>query len=118
MDPTSFSGGLAGSGPIRPSADGAQSSGGASRSESLESPAFRALLEQLEEKAQALGSQSLAVDGPEALGQAVDDARSSLEEALSIGDRLLDAYRESIQRGSASAEGGGAVQPSGEGTAS
>ena len=60
---------------------------------SAESPAFRVLLERLAERAQELETKSRAVDEPAQLAGAVDAARASLEDALSLGDRLLEAYR-------------------------
>ena len=60
-------------------------------------PAFRALLESLQEKAKSLQHDSQHVDRPEELSQAVDRARASLSDALSLSDRLLEAYREAVQ---------------------
>ena len=61
-------------------------------------PAFRALLESLQEKARSLQHDSQHVDKPEDLSEAVDRARASLDDALSLGDRLLEAYREAVQQ--------------------
>lgn len=61
-------------------------------------PAFRALLESLQEKARSLQHDSQHVDRPEELSQAVDRARASLSDALSLSDRLLEAYREAVQQ--------------------
>lgn len=66
------------------SADQAASAGG---------PAFRALLEQLQQKATDLQETSRGVDDPAELKGAVDSARATLEDALSLGDRVLEAYR-------------------------
>ena len=60
---------------------------------SAETPAFRVLLERLAERAQELEAKSRALDEPAQLAGAVDAARASLEDALSLGDRLLEAYR-------------------------
>jgi len=66
-------------------------------------PAFRALLEQLEEKARMLQDDAAGVRDAERLAGAVDTARASLEDALSLSDRLLESYRQSVQQ----AKGGG-----------
>ncbi len=64
-------------------------------------PAFEALLEKLQEKARTLQHDSETVDRPEDLSGAVDRARASLNDALSLSDQLLEAYREATQRGAA-----------------
>jgi len=64
-------------------------------------PAFRALLEDLERRAQDLARQSRAVDRPAELAGAVDTARASLADVLSLQERLLEAYRQSCQSSSA-----------------
>jgi hypothetical protein len=58
-------------------------------------PAFEALLERLSARAADLGEKSRTLSGPEELPQALDAARSSLEEALALGEELLEAYRAS-----------------------
>ncbi len=80
----------------RPTTKGPESSEGSS-------PAFRVLLEQLERQSQSLSARNVA--SPDELPEVVDEARSSLESALSIGDQLLEAYRANLQRGE---EAGGA----------
>jgi hypothetical protein len=55
------------------------------------SPAFRALLESLEARAADLRAKP--ADSPDDLAGAVDRARASLEDALDLKDRLLEAYR-------------------------
>jgi hypothetical protein len=57
--------------------------------------AFRALLEKLEEKARALEETSRTVDDAAHLAGAVEGARASLEDALSLGEELLESYRQS-----------------------
>lgn len=57
-------------------------------------PAFEALLDRLEQRAQRLRDREGEVNDPAGLSGAVDDARASLEDALSLGDRLLEAYRQ------------------------
>ena len=60
--------------------------------------AFRAVLERLEEKTRALGEASENLDDPSRLGDAVLSARASVEEAVSLGTELIEAYRASSQR--------------------
>lgn len=67
---------------------GAQPTGGA---------AFKALLERLGQQARDLQQESSSVDSTEALAGAVDRARESLEDALSFGMELLEAYRAAQQ---------------------
>jgi len=55
---------------------------------------FRALLERLQARAHDLADESSRVQSPDELGRAVDTARASLKEALSLKDRLLEAYRQ------------------------
>lgn len=61
-------------------------------------PAFRALLERLETQARELSSTERIEDAGELAG-AVEHARHALEDALSLGDRLLEAYRAATTRG-------------------
>lgn len=60
--------------------------------------AFRALLEKLEGHARGLADASGDVREPAELAGAVDRARASLEDALSLGDQLLEAYRAANRR--------------------
>lgn len=64
---------------------------------------FKALLERLQDKAQALQSESHSVEKPEELAGAVDRAKDSLKDALSLGDQLLEAFREIRQQSEGSA---------------
>ncbi len=57
------------------------------------SAAFRALLERLEKTAKDLDVASEAMDHPRQLGEVVETARVSVEEALLAGSDLLEAYR-------------------------
>lgn len=57
------------------------------------SPAFEALLQRLTERAAELDAKSRELARPEDLPGAVDAARASLEDALTLGERLLEAYR-------------------------
>jgi hypothetical protein len=57
------------------------------------SPAFEALLERLSARAAELDTKSRELASPADLPGAVDAARASLEDALTLGERLLEAYR-------------------------
>lgn len=57
------------------------------------SPAFEALLERLSARAAELDTKSRELERPADLPGAVDAARASLEDALTLGERLLEAYR-------------------------
>lgn len=65
-----------------------------SASPNSDNVAFRALLERLEREARALDDQVQQVDDPRRLAQAVDRAHASLQDALSLSDRLLEAFRQ------------------------
>lgn len=65
---------------------------------SANSPSFEVLLERLQTKAQELDERSQTVNDPENLSGAVEAARASLDDAVSLGDRLLEAYREARQQ--------------------
>ncbi|MCC6408098.1 MAG: flagellar hook-basal body complex protein FliE [Planctomycetes bacterium] len=76
---------------------GAVQPGGTTNAKSASSDggvAFRALLDDLEAKARDLQAQSKALEKPEDLAGAVQGAKASLDDALSIRDRLLEAFRE------------------------
>jgi len=63
----------------------------AQRSASARTPAFEALLERLEARAAELEEKS-KIKGPAELPGALDAARVSLEEAVRLGEELLEAY--------------------------
>lgn len=63
------------------------------------SPAFEALLERLTTRAAELDQKSKTLSAPEELPAALDAARSSLEDALTLGEELLEAYRVAQHRG-------------------
>lgn len=69
---------------------------------------FQALLERLEQKAEALEAKAQGELAPQELAQAVDEARSSLEDVLALQDRLLEAWRQSRHQSAADAAKGGA----------
>ena len=54
---------------------------------------FRALIERLEKSARDLDVASEAIDDPRQLGEVVENARESIEEALLAGSNLLETYR-------------------------
>lgn len=60
--------------------------------------AFKALLERLEEETRRLARVSDGVNEARDLAGAVDVARESVEEAMQLGDELLEAYRAARQR--------------------
>jgi flagellar hook-basal body complex protein FliE len=92
-----------------PSIDGVRSGAKKELAVGEGGPAFLALLEKLQAQAQSLQHDSKNVDAPEQLNEAVDRARSSLSDALSLSDKLLEAYREATQRDTSSApDSGGA----------
>ncbi len=67
------------------------------QTEPRDGPAFKALLEKLQQQAQSLHRESETIARPEELSDAVDLARSSLNDALSLSDQLLEAFREAVQ---------------------
>ena len=62
--------------------------------------AFKALLDRLETQARELAEKSDRVDGPNELASAVDHAHASLQDALSLSEQLLEAYRAELSRAS------------------
>jgi len=60
--------------------------------------AFRALLEKLEQRADALGERSRSELTREDLPEAVDEARASMQEALRLSGELLEAWRQSLHQ--------------------
>jgi hypothetical protein len=94
---------IPGSNPLRP-VDGAQAQPGSASSKgkatdatSTESPAFRILLEKLQSQARELEEKSNTLEAPEHLAEAVDIARASLDDALSLSDQLLESFRSAQQ---------------------
>jgi flagellar hook-basal body complex protein FliE len=63
--------------------------------------AFQALLERLESNAKELEVQSRSIENQKDLTGAVDRAHASLQDVLSLGDRLVEAYREALARNQA-----------------
>ena len=55
--------------------------------------AFEALLEKLEGQAKRIGESTGDIEKPEELSEAVDRARESLADALSLRDQILEAWR-------------------------
>lgn len=80
---------------------GAQALSGAERKEGVQGDgamAFKALLDQLEQRANALELESKKDLSKDDLAGAIDNARASLEQMLSLKDRLLEAWRASQQQ--------------------
>lgn len=82
----------------------APASAGAPAASPAQGAAFKALLDQLEAQARELAEKSDQVDGPSELASAVDRAHASLQDALSLSERLLEAYR--AERARTAASGG------------
>jgi len=55
--------------------------------------AFRSLLERLEEQTRRLREDGEGLQDPAQLALAVDRAKTSIEDAASLGEELLEAYR-------------------------
>jgi flagellar hook-basal body complex protein FliE len=68
--------------------------------------AFQALLERLDNQARELEAQSRTIEKPADLSGAVDRAHASLQDALSLSDRLVEAYRQALTRAEAPAASG------------
>ena len=83
--------------PLRQAGIDPASAAGAGKAKKTSDPessaAFRALLDSLAQKAANLDETSQSLGAPDELASAVDDARKSLEDAMSLGDQLLEAYR-------------------------
>ena len=77
---------------------GAASSAPKAKETAAGGAAFRALLDDLQAKAQKLREDGKAVDGPADLAGAVETARESIAGALSLSDQLLEAYRAAQQQ--------------------
>ena len=84
---------LTGSHP-RPASIGTTRTGGASKSSepAPQSGGFSTLLADLQARAQQLDITSQQIVDPGELRAAVDDARATLEGALSLGDQVLEAF--------------------------
>lgn len=64
-------------------------------------PAFKALLDRLEQKARELEDRAAHVDGAPDLAGAMQGAKSSLEDALTLGQELLESLMQSRQQSAA-----------------
>lgn len=82
-------------GPLRDQSpvDATRAQGAPAREVEEGGPAFRALLADLQAKAAELKASSEKVAGPNELRGAVDTARATLENALDLGDQVLEAFR-------------------------
>jgi hypothetical protein len=76
-----------------PSVPGA-ANGAASKGDPLSGARFQALLEDLDLRAKAMAKSAGEPLSPEALPAAVEQARTSLADALSLGNSLLEACRQ------------------------
>ena len=65
---------------------------------------FQALLERVEARAKRLATDAAGVEVPEQLAQAMQAARESLDDVLSLKERLLEAYRAEQRRPSGGSE--------------
>ena len=65
---------------------------------------FQALLERVEARAKQLATEAAGVELPEQLAQAMQTARESLEDVMSLKARLLEAYRAEQRRPSGGSE--------------
>ena len=70
----------------------------------VDGPAFRAVLERLEDAARDLSRRSESLEDTKDLSGALQDAASSLDDALALRDSVLDAYRSAQQASRASEE--------------
>lgn len=75
---------------IRPASEPPRNAGGV---EPQGGAQFRALLDRLQREATSLQRDSGELEDPAALAGAVDQAGSTLSDARSLGDQLLEAYR-------------------------
>jgi hypothetical protein len=96
VDPSSL--GNAGNTPVNPaSAIAPGKSQQQEQAQGTGGPAFRALLDNLQEQSKSLSVDSQKLEKPEDLPDAVSRARSTLTDALSLSDQLLEAYRQASQ---------------------
>ena len=80
-----------------PNADKATKPKGAGPTDGTQ-PSFQVLLERLQESASALERESVSVEEPDELAGAVDRARESLQDALTLKEELLEAWRQAAQQ--------------------
>jgi len=92
---------LRGPAPVQGPATGATRGAGVSG----DGAAFRALLEELEQRAGALEEKSRSDLQPGDLPEAVDQARTSMQDALKLSTELLEAWRQSQHQGGAGTPG-------------
>jgi hypothetical protein len=84
--------------PSLPIGPGAESGRARDTGQAKSDVEFQALLERVEERARKLATDAAAVEAPEQLAAAMHTARESLEDVLSLKERLLAAYREEQRR--------------------
>lgn len=90
---------ITGGSPLQRAAPAAPLGGAAGTRAGAANPAFQALLEDLESRAQSLAQRGDAELDADALPKAVEDARVSLEQALELKEQLLEAWRASRVNG-------------------
>lgn len=78
---------------VRPAGPARSASGAAPGVTPTTSPAFEVMLERLTARAAELEEKSKTLATPEQLPEALDAARASLEDALHLGEELLEAFR-------------------------
>ncbi|MFT7484670.1 MAG: hypothetical protein ACI9F9_000514 [Candidatus Paceibacteria bacterium] len=97
VDNSSFGGaaGIPPAGSTGPAQAGQRAADEAARTKG--GPAFQAMLDQLQAKSKSLSADSASVEKPEDLSGAVNRAKSTLTDALSLSDQLLEAFRQASQ---------------------
>jgi len=93
-NPNSIGNGAQGLPGVDPAKTGAQAPKAGQAEGASGGPAFQVLLERLQAQAQELETTSRTLEDPSTLAGAVDMARASLDDAHSLSDRLLEAFRE------------------------
>ncbi len=75
--------------------------------------AFKALLDQLADRARELEKTSAKPVDASGLAGAVEEAHGSLQDALTLSSQLIEAYRANVQQGAkpASSSGAGPASP-------
>ena len=90
-----------GAGGVRPTGPAGPAKAPTRGAEGADKPAFKALLDKLEQRARELEAETRGVDDASHLAGAVEGAKSSLEDALSLGEELLESFRQNRQQTSA-----------------
>jgi len=93
LEPTQRTGSLP-LGPASVAGAGLPSAGPAATSDGLSGARFQALLEELDQRAKAVARSACEPLSAESLPAAVEQARTSLEGAMQLGNSLLEACRQ------------------------